>query len=151
MNVGIIITIIAGVLVLSLLSIVIYRRIPRRLNVSKYVQLWKKIQNGLNDSANWPQALTDADKLLDRALRSRRYKGNRMGERMVAAQKKITNNDAMWFAHNLYKKVIADPSFKLKEADVKTALLGYRSALKDLGALPVTKQPATDDNAEEQK
>ena len=58
-----------------------------------------------------------------------------MGERLVDAQRVLTNNDAIWFAHNLAKKAVNDSTMKLKESDVKKSLVGFRQALRDLGAL----------------
>ncbi len=60
-----------------------------------------------------------------------------MGEKMVSAQRLFTDNDSLWYAHNLYKKVTAvDSKKRLKESEVKDALVGFRQALRDLGALP---------------
>jgi hypothetical protein len=42
----------------------------------------------------------------------------------------------VWFGHKLRNKIETDPDMKLKEDDVKGALLGIRRALKDIGALP---------------
>ena len=47
----------------------------------------------------------------------------------------LTDNDAVWFAHNLSKKLLDESAGKLKEADVKKSLIGIRQALRDLGAL----------------
>jgi hypothetical protein len=59
-----------------------------------------------------------------------------MGERLVSAQRKLTNNDSIWAAHNLTKKVLDVPNTKLTEAKVRAALVAYRQALIDIGALP---------------
>ncbi len=59
-----------------------------------------------------------------------------MGEMMVSAQKIFTDNDGLWFAHNLYKKVVSGELKNIKEEDIKDALIAYRQALRDLGALP---------------
>lgn len=133
-------------LVLSVLIavlIVAHKRLPRRLKTVSYQKRWKDLQSLCRDKATWPEALSRADALLSEVLRKRRLKGKSMGERMVTAQRLITNNDAMWYAHNLAKKIQETPSPKLKEIDVKTALLGFRSALKDLGALESPK-PSTE-------
>ncbi|MCA1806598.1 MAG: hypothetical protein LC687_01865 [Actinobacteria bacterium] len=76
-----------------------------------------------------------ADKLLDEILKRKRFKGKSMGERIVSAQRSISDNDAVWYAHNLAKKTKEDDAPQLKEAEVKKALLGFRQALRDLGAL----------------
>ncbi len=116
--------------------VVIAVRVPKRLKSEYFVARWKELQQHCKDKQTWPQALQEADKLLDRALKKRKFKGKTMGERMVSAQRTFTDNDAAWFAHNVYKKVMTDPNFKLRESDVKNALIGFRQALRDLGALP---------------
>jgi hypothetical protein len=135
MSLGLLIGVGAGTLFGLLIVGLIYRRIPKRLKVDKFICDWKELQAYCRDKSTWPNAIQEADKLLDTALKKRKYKGKSMGERMVSAQRIITNNDQLWFAHNLAKKVIADPKLKLREADVKAALIGFRQALKDLGAL----------------
>lgn len=123
-----------GGMLLLIIGIFIFKRKPRRLKTSYFMNKWKDLQSNLKDAATWPDAIIRADKLLDEALKKRRYKGKSMGERMVAAQRKLTNNDAVWYAHNLRKKIIDDSNVKLREKDVKQALIGIRQALKDLGA-----------------
>lgn len=120
---------------------VLWRR-SHRINVNQFTQQWKDLQTFCKQKETWPQALQEADKLLDTALRKRRFKGKSMGERMVAAQRVINNNDGMWFAHNLVRKLTEKPESRLKEQDVKSALVGYRSALKDLEALAPSQKPA---------
>lgn len=112
--------------------------------VEKFVDEWRDLQAMCRDKSNWADALVRADKLLDKALKKRRFKGKTMGERLVEAQRFFNDNDDVWFAHNLAKKVAGDTEIKLKETDVKDALLGFRDALKDIGAL----QFANKDNNE---
>lgn len=131
---------VAGVSVLAVVLFVAYRLLPKKLKPQVYSDKWMDIQSFCKDKTAWPQALSDADALLDQALRKRKFKGKSMGERMVSAQRVFTNNDTVWFAHNLYKKVSADPTIKLREAEVKAALLGFRQALRDIGALTNPKE-----------
>lgn len=149
MTVSMIIAIFSGLIVVMAVAVLVHRRLPRKLKVDQFVEEWKSLQGHCKDKAMWSQALGEADKLLDKALKKRKFKGKSMGERMVSAQRSISNNDQLWFAHNLAKKVIADPATKLKEADVKTALIGFRQALKDIGALaPAQAEQATASTAE---
>lgn len=114
----------------------LYKRVPRKLNQQKYRAKWQELQKLLKDKEAWPEAIVAADLLLNKALQQRRYKGKKMGERIVAAQRKLSNNDAVWYAHNLAKDILEDPDIKLTEKEVKKALVGFRQALRDLGALP---------------
>jgi hypothetical protein len=126
--------IIFGVLLLAVIGIVNRRR-PKTLNQSYFNDRWKAAIKQLGSSDTWALAVIDADKLLDEALRKTRVAGKTMGERMVSAQRKFTDNDAVWFAHKLRNRLVHETNVKLKEADVKEALQGFRQGLKDLGAL----------------
>ena len=126
-----------SVLFLIVVVYIIYRYSPRKLNQTDFLENWKKIQSFCRDKKTWPKALEEADELLKSALKKRRFKGKSMGEKMVSAQRFFTDNDSLWYAHNLYKKVTAiDSKKRLKESEVKDALVGFRQALRDLGALP---------------
>ena len=113
----------------------LYKRVPRKLNQQKYQAKWQDLQKPLKEKEAWPEAIVAADQLLNKALQQRRYKGKKMGERIAAAQRKFSNNDAVWYAHNLAKEVLEDSELKLTEKQVKKALVGFRQALRDLGAL----------------
>jgi hypothetical protein len=111
------------------------RRKPRKLNIENYQKRWHEAQAFCARQDTWPLAIINADKLLDDALKRLRYKGKTMGERLVAAQHEIGDNDAVWFGHKLRNKLVHEDLKKLKKKDVMEALLGFREALKDLGAL----------------
>lgn len=80
-------------------------------------------------------AVIDADKLLDHALKKRHFKGKTMGERLVSAQRSLSDNDAVWYAHKLRNRLVHEPDVKLKKSEAQNALQGFRSGLKDLGAI----------------
>lgn len=108
---------------------------PHKINKTYYESRWQDLQKLLHDQATWPLAIIDADKLLDDALKAHKFKGKTMGERLVAAQREIQANDDVWFGHKLRNRLVHENDVKIKERDVKEALLGIRHALKDLGAL----------------
>lgn len=112
------------------------RRRPRALDKKYFRKQWRDLQKLCSDKKTWPQAVLTADRLLDEALRKKRLGGKTMGERLVKAQRALSNNDGAWYGHKLRNKIDAEPKFKPKEVDVKEALIGIRQALKDLGALP---------------
>ena len=125
--------------VVALLVLVIgasfIRRRPTGLKQIYFEKRWKELQMLCGSQNTWPLAIINADKLLDEALKKRRLKGKAMGERLVAAQHILTDNDGVWFGHKLRNRIVHEDNVKLKEKDVKQALLGFRRALKDLGAL----------------
>ena len=147
MNISTILSIGAVVLILLAAILVFIKKWPRRLKSDLFITKWKSLQALCKDKATWPEALSEADLLLDRALKKRKFRGKSMGERLVSAQRSFTNNDAVWFAHNICKKVLADPDQRLREDDVKAALIGFRQALRDIGALPNSSKETADDKS----
>jgi hypothetical protein len=135
---------IVGGIVLVVGGIIFAIKRPKRLKADRFIASWRELQGYCRDKATWPLAITEADKLLDAALKKRKLKGKTMGERLVSAQRMLTDNDDTWFAHNLAKKIAAQADANLKESDVKDALLGFRQALRDIGALPAGKEVSDD-------
>jgi hypothetical protein len=135
--------VVAACIVLGVCFALWRRRRP--IDTNRFQESWKDLQKLCRDKATWPQAILNADRLLDEALRKRRFGGKTMGERMVKAQRIFTDNDGVWFGHKLRNKIEAEPETKLKEDDVKDALIGIRQGLKDLGALPDNKKGDSDD------
>lgn len=132
--------ILAGVALLILLILMfgaskLTRRRNRNLNTDYFSKRWRELQKMCADRATWPLAIIDADKLLDEALRKSHVKGKTMGERLVTVQRDLSNNDSVWYGHKLRNKLVHEQYEDLKERDVKDALVGFRQALKDLGAL----------------
>ena len=107
----------------------------RKINVKDFTERWQTLQKHCATRKTWPDALAEADALLDRALKQRRFKGKTLGERLVAAQHDLTSNDTVWFSHKFCNQMADMDVRKLKKEDVARALAGVRQALRDLGAL----------------
>lgn len=135
MSFELIVGILVGLIIIIVVGLLTHKKRPRRVKTNQYVAQWKEIQKLCPDKASWAQAITEADDMLDDVLKKKRLKGGSMGERLVEAQKLLTDNDSVWYAHKLRKKIDENPDLKLKKNDVKDALVGIRLALKDLGAL----------------
>lgn len=125
--------VIFAVIVLIVAAVLVKK--PKKLNPTYFNEKWHELQKKLAAKDMWPMAVIDADKLLDEALKKRHYKGKTMGERLVAAQHDIKDNDAVWFAHKLRNQLVHENNVKLSQNKVKDALMGFKQALKDLGAL----------------
>lgn len=136
-NDNVLLAAVAGALIVAMLfaTAILKRRTAPKLNHEYFQMRWKELQGLCGDKKTWPLAIIDADKLLDEALKKRRYRGKTMGERLVTAQRDLSNNDGVWFGHKLRNKLVHEQHVGLKESDVKNALIGFRQALKDLGAL----------------
>lgn len=127
-----------AIVIITIIFIVLkftWRRAPLKPRKKTYTAKWQELQQYCKHRETWPKAVEEADRLLDKAMIKRGFKGKSTGERLVSAQRALTDNDAVWYAHKLCKKLREDPGVKLKEKEVKEALVGFRQALKDLGAL----------------
>jgi hypothetical protein len=135
-NVGIIVVIAVVVLLLAgIVCYVVLRRKNGKIDPKVFANKWMEIQRLCAKKETWALAVINADKLLDTALKQKRIKGKSMGERMVSAQRTFTNNDSVWYAHNLAKKLLADSHATLRQAECKKSLVGIRQALRDLEVL----------------
>jgi hypothetical protein len=126
---------VAVIIVLFLGSAIALRRRPKQLDVKRFKLRWQEIEKLCGRNDTWPLAIINADTLLDEALKRRRFRGKTMGERLVAAQRNLKNNESVWFGHKLRNKIVHEEMSRLYRRDVNTALHGFRDALKDLGAL----------------
>jgi hypothetical protein len=126
-----------AVIAIGIVSVLIllYRYVPRRVKVAYYVHKWREIQKLCANKDDWMHALVHADMLLDEVLRKKKITGKTMGERMVNAQPDFSANDAIWSAHKLVNAIRQESAKKVSENEVKNALIAYRQALRDLGAL----------------
>lgn len=134
----------AAVILVLLIAVLWRRRRKRKLDPVYFMQRWLALQKFCGTRKTWPDAIIAADALLDEALKKRGYKGKTTGERLVAAQRTITDNEAVWFGHKYCKRVPAEDVRRLRKQDILEALQGFRQALRDLGALEIPKEPSDD-------
>ena len=129
-----ILAIVFGVVMLMSVGI-LSRRLPHKLNQNYFQTRWLELLARVKTVDGMILAVIDADKLLDEALKRRNFKGKTMGERLVSAQRVLSDNDSVWYAHKLRNRLVHEPDTKLKKRDAQNALAGFRQILKDLGAL----------------
>jgi hypothetical protein len=126
--------IVFGVIVLAAINRFGKVRGPK-LNHEYFEHQWMLLLARVKTPEGMVLAIVDADKLLDQALKKHRFKGKTMGERLVSAQRMISDNDAVWYAHKLRNRLVHEPNVRLKKKEAQIALAGFRQGLKDLGAL----------------
>lgn len=129
-----------GVLVVAVLLFVVITLTrhcsPKTLNQEKYQSDWLAIEHSLtNEAGTWQLAIMNADKLLDRALKERGFKGVTTGERMTSASRTFMKREAVWAAHKLRNRLAHEENVRLNLKVTKQALASFKHALKDLGAL----------------
>jgi len=111
------------------------RKFARPLNQKYFSNKWMDILERVKTYDGMVLSVIDADKLLDEALRKKHFRGKTMGERLVSAQRSITDNDSVWYAHKLRNRLVHEPEVRLRKNEAKNALAGFKQGLRDLGAL----------------
>lgn len=129
-----------AVLIVGLLAIGILgytHRMGVALNKEEYQRHWLGIERRLqkDQSSTYHLAIIEADKLLDKALRERRFKGDTMGARMKSAQVVWKNANHIWGAHKVRNRVVHETDIELSYEIVARSMAAYKQGLKDLGAI----------------
>ena len=128
-----------GAIIFGILILIILGRFGRRfvqpVNRRYFDKRWGEVLGRVKTSEGMALAVIDADKLLDEALRRKGYRGKTMGERLVAAQRELSNNDSIWYAHKLRNRLVHEPNVRLRKSEAKNALSGIKQGLQDMGAL----------------
>ena len=135
-----ILLILVGVLLLggALLLLIMTRGGGRSsLNIDRYRSEWMKIEQSVarDNESSWHLAILNADKLLDKALRERGFKGQTMGERMKSAKDSWKNTNHVWTAHKLRNQIAHETQAKVTYDTTRRALEAYKQGLKDMGAI----------------
>ncbi|MDB5182850.1 MAG: hypothetical protein JWO47_634 [Candidatus Saccharibacteria bacterium] len=135
MSAEVLIAVIGAAVALAGLVTFFLKRPKKDLDRQHFRKQWKELQKQCAKAETWALAVIQADSLLDEALKKKRFKGKTMGERLVSAQRSLTNNDGVWFGHKLRNQLVHQTDVALREKDIRHALIGIGQALKDLGAL----------------
>jgi hypothetical protein len=130
---------IIAVLILAIVGVIyltMSRTMAPSLNRIKYQKKWLEIENSLvrDNLATYQVAIMNADKLVDLALRERKFKGATMGERMKSAQNQWKNPQHVWGAHKVRNQLAHESDYVLSRDIALRSLSAFKQALKDLGA-----------------
>ena len=125
------------VAIVGVVYLVFTRKSSPKLNIEKYQTKWLAVENSVsrNNSASWQLAIFNADKLVDLALKERRFAGQTMGERMKSAEKVWSNANHIWGAHKIRNRLAHETDVHLTYETTLRALTAFKQALKDLGAI----------------
>ncbi len=77
-------------------------------------------------------AVLEADKLLDQALKLKGYTGN-LGEKMKKANTLFSDRNGVWNAHKLRNRIAHELNIQVSEKESRYALAQFKKALNDLG------------------
>jgi len=127
--------VIAGALVFAMICAT--KKGRKNLNVEYYRVRCLEIEHTLkrDEFSSYHLSVLNADKLMDKALMERGFKGSTTGERMKSASAIFNNRNGIWEAHKLRNKIAHEPDAYVTYDQARYALAEFRRALKDLGAI----------------
>ncbi|HSX47966.1 MAG TPA: hypothetical protein VLF41_00445 [Candidatus Nanoarchaeia archaeon] len=98
---------------------------------------WQAIQLGAGSGgAGLKNAIMEADKLLDYAMKGSGFRGETMGERLKSpASSRFSDLNAIWRAHKLRNHFAHEVGADLVASQAHEALRDFERALRDLGVL----------------
>lgn len=115
------------------------RKTKKHLNIEYFRLKYLEAENKLkaNEPTTYQIAILEADKLVDQALRERGFNGETMGERLKNAtnSKVFSDRNCIWLAHKLRNQIAHEPDVKVSYKQARGALVCFKKALKDLGAI----------------
>ena len=130
------IILIVGALLFALISN-ISKKGAKKLDVEHFRTKCLEIEHKLkkDEPSSYHLSVLDADKLVDCVLKARGVKGETMGERMKNSVSLFSDRNGVWMAHKLRNRIAHESDAKVSYDEARYALLAFRKALKDLGAI----------------
>ena len=137
---GGVVTFIIAILIVAVLvfvAILITGKRGHHFNVENYQARILEIENKLqkDNPATYVTSILDADKLLDKALVEMGTPGKTMGERLKHSPGRFTDLNAVWRVHKMRNALAHDSDVEISYRQASNALIVYKQALKDLGAI----------------
>ena len=125
------------VAILVIVAMVLTGKRAHRFNVEEYQTKFLKIENGLNkdNAASFITTIISADKLLDKAMTEMGIPGKTMGDKLKKAGNRFSDINAVWRAHKLRNAIAHEDDLEISFKQALGALVIYKRALKDLGAI----------------
>ena len=106
------------------------------ISTQKVKALWEQIEHSAKQGRlGGKMAVIEADKLLDTVLKSMRFPGDTMGERLKAAGYKYPAIREVWTAHRVRNRLVHETDYELRDRDVRETLGDFKQALRELHVL----------------
>ena len=137
---GGVVTFIVSILIVAVFVFVAILLTGKRgyhFNVESYQAKFLGIENKLkpDNPSSFVTAIIEADKLLDKALIEMGVYGKTMGDRLKRAGGHFSNINAVWRAHKLRNSIAHESDLEVTYKQASNAMMIYKQALKDLGAI----------------
>lgn len=116
---------------LLLLLVVVAHKTKPKMNKAYFSKHWKSIESKKERSV----AVLRADSLFDEAMKRAGIKGGTTGERLNNSVGFLRDVNGTWSAHKLRNKIAHEHNSTPTDTQCQKALMQYKKALKDLGAL----------------
>lgn len=125
------------VAILIFVAILLTGKRGHKFDVEEYQTRFLSIENKLRKDvpATYITTVIEGDKLLDKALMEMGVAGKTMGDRLKKVGPRFTDENAVWRAHKLRNVVAHETDTEVSYKQAASALLSYKQALKDLGAI----------------
>ncbi|MEK9156887.1 MAG: hypothetical protein AAB448_02000 [Patescibacteria group bacterium] len=95
---------------------------------------WREVTKDIqHHESHWRNAIIRADAVLDLALRTRRFSGETMAQRMNRAARKYPAVEDAFKAHRLRNELAHNPMRGITEKETRWALQIFERALRSLG------------------
>jgi hypothetical protein len=125
--------------IISLLMLPFRNRTRAKFDQNRYRDAWQDIRSlaAGSSEAHWHQAIIQADKLVDQALREIQAPGDTFGDRLKASEGRFGHDiyNHLWQAHKVRNQIAHETNFYVDRQDTEQALDGFERALSRLGAL----------------
>lgn len=139
MDYSIIFVLAALVIAMAIVLVLLFvnKKGKKYLDVERYRVKCLAIEQQLKkeDISSYQLSVLNADKLVDHALRELGFKGDTMGERLKSAVDKFSDRNGIWIAHKLRNTIAHETDVRVTYEEARYALISFRKALKDLGAI----------------
>ncbi|MBR0431165.1 hypothetical protein IJJ05_02665 [Candidatus Saccharibacteria bacterium] len=125
------------VAVLIFVAILLTGKRGYHFNVEAYQTRFLTIENSLKqeNKASFMTTIIEADKLLDKAMVEMGVPGKTMGDRLKKAGGRFSNLNGVWRVHKLRNAIAHETDLEISYKQASNALVIYKQALKDLGAI----------------
>ena len=122
----------ASVMLLGIIVLFFIKRRSRgfsRSDLKFFAETWRRVED-----TEPRQALLEADKLLDHALRKLGYEGS-LGDKLKKAGSLFSDKNGVWHAHKMRNRLAHEIEFRATDHEMKRALQMFKRSLQDLGIL----------------
>ncbi len=128
---------IIAVALLALVAMVLGGKRRHEFDKQAYQTRWLKIENGLekDDRRSYNFSVLEADKLLDKALNEMGVPGQSMGDKLKKLGDRMPELNKVWQAHKLRNQIVHESDFEVNYNQARQALVIFKQALKNLGAI----------------